>query len=213
MSLITRCFSLKGVCVGLSDADLDADPLRQFAAWYRFARRARCPWPSSFALATTDAENHPAVRMMLLKGVDARGFVFYTHTLGRKASEMARVPRAALSFHWIELIRQVRVEGRVERVTPEESAAYFKSRPRGSRIGAWASHQSESLASRGEFDARVREFNERFKGAEVPLPPHWGGYRVCPEVIEFWQGRPNRLHDRFQYRRSDSGWMCQRLYP
>lgn len=213
MSLWTRCLSIRGVFFGLSEADLHADPVAQFSLWYRFARRARCPWPSSFALATTGEENRPSLRMMLLKGVDGRGFVFYTHTQGRKASEMERTPRAAMAFHWIELLRQVRVEGRVEAVSREEAAAYFASRPRGSRIGAWASLQSEPLASRAEFDARVRECERRFKGGPVPLPPHWGGYRVIPEVIEFWQGRPNRLHDRFQYRRTEFGWVRRRLYP
>jgi len=213
MSLIARALSVKGVFFGLSERDLLPDPIEQFRRWYAFARRARCPWPSSFALATVGLDGAPAVRMMLLKGVDGRGFSFFTHYVGRKASELARTPRAAMAFHWIELVRQVRVEGAVEKLSWEESNAYFQSRPRGSRIGAWASHQSEPLSSRAEFDARCREFEEKFRGGEVPLPPHWGGYRVKPEVIEFWQGRPNRLHDRFQYRRNGDGWTVRRLNP
>lgn len=151
---------------------------------------------------------------MLLKGADARGFVFYTHTVGRKADELAATPYAALTFHWNELVRQVRVEGGVRRIGQEEAEAYFSTRARSSRIGAWASRQSEPLESRGAFMARVSELEARFRGENVPLPPHWGGYRLEPDAIEFWQGRPFRLHDRFRYaRRSDGGWTHSRLYP
>lgn len=213
MSLLARALSVRGLLIGLSERDLGPDPIEQFRRWYAFARRARCPWPNSFALATVGLDGRPAVRMMLLKGVDARGFSFFTHYVGRKASELERLPWAAMAFHWVELVRQVRVEGAVEKLSWEESNAYFQSRPRASRIGAWASRQSEPLASRAEFDARFREFEEKFRGGEVPLPPHWGGYRVRPSVIEFWQGRPNRLHDRFQYRRAEGGWILRRLNP
>lgn len=214
MSPWARLLSLRGVFLGLREEALLDDPLRQFSAWYRLARLARCPWPSSMALATVGDQGRPAVRMMLLKGVDDIGFVFYTHTNGRKASEMASVPRAAMAFHWIELLRQVRAEGRVERISDETSDAYFASRPRGSQIGAWASLQSRPLPDRGELDRRVREFTERFQGKPVPRPEHWGGYRLVPDWIEFWQGRPSRLHDRFRYARSSGcGWTRQRLYP
>lgn len=213
MSLIARALSIKGVFFGLSERDLLPDPIAQFRRWYAFARRARCPWPNSFALATVGLDGRPAVRLMLLKGVDERGFTFFSHYVGRKASEMERTPFVAMSFHWVELVRQVRVEGPVEKISREESEAYFQTRPRGSRIGAWASRQSEPLESRAAFDARFREFQERFRGGPVPLPPHWGGYRVRPEVIEFWQGRPNRLHDRFQYVREGDVWRIRRLYP
>ena len=150
---------------------------------------------------------------MLLKGYDARGFVFYTNYESRKARELEANPHAALTFHWVELIRQVRIEGRIERASWEESNAYFQSRARISRIGAWASQQSTVLATRAEFDQACREYDAKFKGGEVPLPPFWGGYRVMPEVIEFWQGRPFRLHDRFRYTRQPVGWKIERLAP
>lgn len=213
MSLLAMLGSIKGVFLGLQEKDLDPDPVAQFRRWFAFARRMRCPWPTSFCLSTVSPEGRPAARMMLLKGVDGRGFVFYTHYVGRKAREMEQTPHAAMVFHWIELVRQVRIEGRVEKVSHEESVAYFGSRARASRIGAWASHQSEPLASRAEFDARCGELEERFRGQDVPLPPHWGGYRVIPESVEFWQGRPNRLHDRFVYRKADDGWKIVRLNP
>ncbi len=214
MSLITRIASIKGVFFGVSEADLDGDPVRQFQQWLAFARRSRSFWPTSFCLSTVTEAGRPAARMMLLKGADARGFTFYTHTIGRKAGEMERVPFAAMTFHWHELIRQVRVEGRVERVSREESEAYFATRPRTSRIGAWASRQSEPLAARQEFMDRCREFETRFHGTDVPLPEHWGGYRLVPDSVEFWQGRPNRLHDRFRYTlRAGGGWDIARLYP
>ncbi len=152
--------------------------------------------------------------MMLLKGADERGFVFYTHVVGRKAEELRRVPYAAMTFHWNELIRQVRIEGRVDPMPREEAEAYFATRSRGSQIGAWASHQSQPLESRAAFMARYREYQQQFRGRPVPLPPHWGGFRLVPDTYEFWQGRPYRLHDRFRYERTPDGrWIIQRLYP
>jgi len=215
MSLITRICSLPGLFGGLDERDVDPDPLRQFQRWFRFARRARCYWPNSIALATATPDGRPAVRLMLLKRADERGFVFYTNYESRKGAELAANPRAAFSIHWVELIRQVRVEGRVERTTAEESDAYFQSRARASRIGAWSSRQSRVLAGgRPEFDQAVRKYTAQFKGGPVPLPPFWGGYRLVPDVIEFWQGRPHRLHDRIRYtRQPDGGWCIARLAP
>ena len=213
MSLITRLCSLPGLYRGLSEQAVDPDPIRQFQRWYRFARRARCYWPNSIALATATPDGQPAVRLMLLKHVDARGFVFYTNYESRKGRELAANPRAAFSIHWVELIRQVRVEGRVERTGVAESSAYFQSRLRGSRIGAWASRQSSVLAGRDEFEQALRAYTAQFKGGEIPLPPYWGGYRLIPEVVEFWQGRPCRLHDRLRYTRQGDRWLIERLAP
>jgi len=165
------------------------------------------------AVATVGSDGQPAVRLMLLKGVDERGFVFFTHYNRRKAREMEANPRVALSFHWVDLIRQVRVEGVVAKISAAESDAYFRSRLRGSRIGAWASMQSEPLPDRDELDRRVREYTAQFAGQDVPRPPFWGGYRVEPIRIEFWQGRSSRLPDRFVYRREQGVWRIERLYP
>lgn len=164
-------------------------------------------------LATATRDGVPAARMMLLKGVDPRGFTFFTNYQSRKAHELLGNARAALVFHWAVLQRQVRVEGTVDRLTDAESEAYFRTRPRASRIGAWASQQSAELSSRSELDRRVSEYEARFAGQDIPLPPFWGGYRLVPTVIEFWQGRINRLHDRLRYTREDTGWTVTRLYP
>jgi pyridoxamine 5'-phosphate oxidase len=165
------------------------------------------------ALATADAAGVPSVRMVLLKGADERGFTFFGNYESRKGAELQVNPRAAVVFHWAVLERQVRIEGRVERLTTEESAAYFRTRPRGARIGAWASRQSARLDDRAVLEGRVREYEAKFPGDEIPLPPFWGGYRLVPQRIEFWQGRVNRLHDRIVFERDGERWVASRLYP
>jgi pyridoxamine 5'-phosphate oxidase len=198
----------------LREPDLDPDPLRQFRAWYDEARSAGLPMPEAVALATATPEGLPSVRMVLLRGLDERGFVFFTNYDSRKAAELAANPWAALAFYWAPLDRQVRVEGRVEVVTPEESDAYFRTRARGSQLGAWASPQSRVIDGRDVLERRLREAAARFAGGEVPRPPNWGGYRVLPALIEFWQSGPDRLHDRLCYVRQEDGtWRLQRLAP
>ncbi len=213
MSIITKLCALPGIYRGLAVEHLDPDPIRQFQTWYRFAKRTGCYWPDSVNLATATPDGRPSSRLMLLKGCDARGFVLYTNYESRKAQELEANPRAALAFHWVELIRQVRIEGTVARASHAESEKYFHSRLHGSQIGAWASRQSTVLASRDEFERKCNEFEAQFKGGEVPLPPYWGGYRIVPEVIEFWQGRRFRWHDRFRYTRTATGWTIERLSP
>lgn len=203
----------QGVVRGIPEAAADRDPLELFGEWFEAARESGILLPESTALATSSPDGAPSVRMVLLKGLDPRGFVFYTNYGSRKALELDANPRAALCFHWGVLERQVRVEGAVERVSEEESRAYFASRPRGSRIGAWASRQSEPLAARAELEERVRRFDEAYPGDQVPLPDFWGGYLLRPEIIEFWQGKADRLHERLEFRRSAGGWAARRLYP
>jgi pyridoxamine 5'-phosphate oxidase len=214
LSTFRAIFTLgKGVTVGLTELEAGPDPIALFGDWFEAAKRAGVFMPESMALATATRAGAPSVRTVLLKRYDARGFVFFTNYDSRKADEMAANPRAALVLHWPVLERQIRIEGPVERITHDESFAYFRTRARGSRIGAWASEQSRPLGSRAELEARVRECDRRFPGDEVPLPDFWGGYRVAPERIEFWQGKANRLHDRLLYERTDGGWSVMRLYP
>jgi pyridoxamine 5'-phosphate oxidase len=198
----------------LSKRDLDPDPIAQFHIWLDEAVAAGIRLPEAVALATVDAGGRPSVRHVLLRGLDERGFVFYTNYESRKGRELEVNPRAALAFYWRELDRQVCVTGTVERTAREESEEYFRTRPREARLGAWASRQSEVVSSREELDARYREIDDRYPSEDVPLPPNWGGYRLTPEAVEFWKGREHRLHDRFRYtRQSDGSWVIERLFP
>ena len=199
---------------GLRRADLHSDPLQQFGAWFAAALAADIRDVNAMSLATASPEGKPSVRIVLLKGFDERGFAFFTNYDSEKGQEIAANPQAALVFYWVQLERQVRISGRVEKTSREDSAAYFHSRPIGSQLGAWASRQSEIVDARQVLDARLLEMSERFANGDVPLPPHWGGFRLQPDKMEFWQGRPNRLHDRFRYsRRADSTWQIDRLAP
>jgi pyridoxamine 5'-phosphate oxidase len=198
---------------GLTVEEAGDDPVALFGRWFDEAHDAGIYLPESMTLATATADGKPSARQVLLKSFDERGFVFYTNYESRKGAEIAENPRAALAVHWPILHRQVRISGSVEKVSREESEAYFASRPRGSRIGAWASDQSSVLESREQLERRFREMQKRFAGGDVPLPDFWGGYRIDPEVIEFWQGRANRLHDRLRYTRTAGGWTIDRLYP
>jgi pyridoxamine 5'-phosphate oxidase len=193
----------------LRKADVAADPLEQFRSWFAEAEAAEIRAPNAMALAT----GGPSVRMVLLKDADERGFVFFTGYVSRKAAELAESPRAALLFYWDLLGRQVRVEGDVERVSDAESDAYFATRPRGAQLAASASRQSSGLSGREELDTRVAELAREYEGRDVPRPEHWGGFRVVPDMYEFWQHRDDRLHDRLRYRRDGDGWVIERLSP
>jgi pyridoxamine 5'-phosphate oxidase len=199
---------------GLRRADLHPNPIEQFRAWFAAALAADIRDVNAMSLATATPDGKPSVRIVLLKNVDSRGFSFFTNYDSEKGQQLDANPRAALCFYWTKLERQIRISGPVERTSREDSAAYFHSRPVGSRLGAWASKQSEVVDARQVLDSRLTEMTERFENGDVPLPPHWGGYRVKPDKFEFWQGRPNRLHDRFSYsRRADGAWQIDRLAP
>lgn len=198
---------------GLDREHLDDDPVRQFEHWFNDAREAGILEPNAMSLATTGADSQPDLRTVLLKYFDHDGFVFYTNYGSRKARELEENPKAALLFPWVGLNRQVIVQGSVSRVSQTESLRYFASRPRGSQLGAWVSEQSRVIRSRGLLEQKVAEIKRKFGDGDIPLPSFWGGYRVVPHRIEFWQGRPSRLHDRFEYLRSDNGWTIQRLQP
>lgn len=197
---------------GLHETDVDDDPFVQFGRWFDEALAAQLPEPNAMTLATATPDGKPSARIVLLKGYDARGFVFYTNYESRKGQQLINNPYAALIFYWTELERQVRIEGRVAQVTAHESDEYFFSRPRGSRLGAWTSPQSQVIAGRETLDERLRQYEAQFAD-DVPRPQHWGGFRVEPDVIEFWQGRPSRLHDRLRYRRNRERWVIERLAP
>lgn len=197
----------------LTEADVLPDPLAQFERWLADANAGGLVEPTAMALGTVSAAGQPAVRIVLFKGLHQGGFTFYTNYESRKGEELAARPEAALTFWWDKLERQVRIEGRVERVPRELSDRYFHSRPRGSQIGAYTSRQSQVLAQRAELDARLAATGERFTGQDIPLPDYWGGYRVVPRTIEFWQGRANRVHDRLRYVSDSGGWRIERLEP
>ena len=217
MSLLAKIRTVftmgRGVTKGLPELTSSDDPIAFFNKWFEEAKEAGILLPDAMTLATASADGIPSARMMLLKGADQRGFVFFTNYESQKGDELADNPRAAIVLHWPILQRQVRVEGPIGKLTEDESLAYFKSRPRGSRIGAWASEQSRALNTRAEIEKRVKEFDAKYPGEDVPLPPFWGGFRLIPERIEFWQGKLDRLHDRLRYERDGDGWRVVRLYP
>ncbi|MEQ1855232.1 MAG: pyridoxamine 5'-phosphate oxidase [Longimicrobiales bacterium] len=203
----------KGVAMGIPAAAAEGDPIEIFQSWFQTAHESGILMPEAVALATASPDGFPSARMVLLKHADAKGFVFFTNYGSQKARELDANPRAALCFHWAVLQRQVRVSGMVERVSADESAAYFATRGRGSQLGAWASLQSQDLAQRSDLEQRVADLDAEFAGRDVPRPPHWGGYRLTPERIEFWQGKADRLHDRLVFTRAEHGWATRRLYP
>ncbi|MEZ4702690.1 MAG: pyridoxamine 5'-phosphate oxidase [Rhodothermales bacterium] len=198
----------------LSETDVASDPMTQFGYWFQEALDASLPEPNAMVLATVSPQGTPSSRVLLLKGFDAEGFLFFTNYASRKGLDIAGNPNVAMTFLWLQLERQVRIEGHVTRASDEVSDAYFHSRPLGSQIGAWASPQSEVVTDREALEARFAEIEKRFAGGPIPRPPHWGGYVLKPREVEFWQGRTSRLHDRIRYRiQEDGSWLRQRLAP
>lgn len=197
----------------LSKSRAQTDPVRQFADWFALAKEVDPEFANAMVLATATPDGHSSSRLVLLKGFDELGFVFFTNYGSRKSGELMENPRASLLFWWKEVYRQVRIEGEVSRVSREESERYFASRPRGSQIGAWASRQSAVLHRRAELEERIAHYEEKFRNHEVPCPPFWGGFRLLPTAMEFWQGRESRLHDRLRYQRTADGWDMERLSP
>jgi pyridoxamine 5'-phosphate oxidase len=198
---------------GLVEKDLARDPFRQFDKWFQEAEAAKIPEPNAMTLATATRDGRPSARTVLLKNVDGRGFVFYSNYESRKGRELEANPHATLVFPWLLLERQVIVEGQVEKVAREESEAYFHTRPRASQLGAWVSQQSSIIPGRKVLEEAMKELEKKYVGQEVPLPPHWGGWRLAPSTVEFWQGRRSRLHDRLRYRRAKDDWLVERLAP
>lgn len=198
---------------GLDKADVSPNPIEQFRVWFEAALAAGVPEPNAMHVSTVTADGRPNGRIVLIKDVSETGFVFYTNYESRKGNELMEHPFAALTFFYPELERQIRIEGRVEKVSADESDAYFNSRPRGSQIGAWVSNQSRIIEDRDMLEDRQRELEMQFNGGPIPRPAHWGGFRVVPDALEFWQGRPSRLHDRIRYRREKGNWLIERLSP
>jgi len=199
---------------GLRRHDLSPDPIQQFQKWLQNAIDAKLSEPTAMTLATVDKNGRPSARTVLLKGVDQCGFIFFTNYQSRKGRELAENPQAALVLYWVELERQVRVTGSVTKTSRAESEAYFRSRPRGNRLGTWASDQHSVILNRDVLEARLKEFEMKYPGDDIPLPPYWGGFALAPIEIQFWQGRPNRLHDRFRYaKEADGSWLIERLSP
>ncbi|NEQ80001.1 MAG: pyridoxamine 5'-phosphate oxidase [Moorea sp. SIO2I5] len=199
---------------GLSETDVHPNPFEQFKIWFDQAVAAELPEPNAMTIATATPDGKPSARMVLLKGYDQRGFVFYTNYESNKGQQLIENPWAAITFWWAELERQLRIEGRVEKLTAAESDDYFNSRPKDSQLGAWVSDQSQVIPSREVLEQQLQQLKQDYENKEVPRPPHWGGFRVIPSEIEFWQGRPSRLHDRLLYNRGEDGdWVLKRLSP